>query len=181
MVKDNEPELLNKLKQPEKLTSEHILSEFNSGHESLNHWLNYKARHNDLADASRTYVVCENKHVIAYCCLSTGAINRNDVTGRLRRNMPNPIPVMILRCLAVDLSWQRHGIGAALLRDALLRTIQVSEIAGVKALLVHAISDQAVEFYKKWGFYSSPINSKTLFLSIHQAKSFITLKSERFK
>ncbi len=87
--------------------------------------------------------------------------------------MSDPIPVMIVGRLAIDLAWQRHGIGAALLRDALLRTMQVSEIAGVKALLVHAVSDQAVSFYKKWGFNSSPIHPKTLFLSVHQAKLLI--------
>ena len=99
--------------------------------------------------------------------------DRSEVIGRLRRNMPGSIPVVILGRLAVDPAWQHHGIGAALLRDALLRTIQVSEIAGVKALLVHAISEQAADFYKKWGFHPSPVNPKTLFLSIRQAKMFI--------
>ena len=173
MVNKDESELGGKLKEPERLKSEHVISEFKSGHESLDHWLNYKAMHNDRADASRTYVVCKANHVVAYYCLSTGSVDRSEATGGLRRNMPDPIPVMIIGRLAVDLAWQHHGIGAALLRDALLRTIQVSEIAGVKALLVHAISEQAAGFYKKLGFHPSPVNPKTLFLSIRQAKSFI--------
>lgn len=152
MVKPYDQEQHGKLSKPERLKPEHDISEFNSGQESLDHWLRYKALHNDQADASRTYVVCEDNQVIAYYCLSTGSVSRSDVTGKLRRNMPDPLPVMILGRLAVDLTWQRHGIGAALLQDAVLRTIQVSEIAGVKALLVHAISAQAAEFYKKWGF-----------------------------
>lgn len=164
-----------KLTKPERLKPEHDISEFNSGQESLDHWLHFKALHNDQADASKTYVVCEDNQVIAYYCLSTGSVSRSEATGQLRRNMPDPLPVMILGRLAVDLAWQRHGIGAALLQDALLRTIQVSEIAGVKALLVHAISDQAAEFYKKWGFYPAPVNPKTLFLSIRQAKELLEI------
>ncbi|MDD5320485.1 MAG: GNAT family N-acetyltransferase [Methylococcales bacterium] len=80
---------------------------------------------------------------------------------------------MILGRPAVDLAWQRHGICATLLQNALLRTLQVSEITGVKALLVHAISDQASEFYKKWGFHPSLVNPKILFISIRQAKALI--------
>ena len=176
MVKQSKPKLIGKLKQPERLKPEHNVSEFNSGHESLDYWLFNKALHNDQADASRTYVVCEVNQVVAYYCLSTGSVNRSETTGKLRWNMPEPIPVMILGRLAVGLAWQRHSIGAALLQDALFRTIQVSDIAGVKALLVHAISDQAAEFYKKWGFQPSPVNPKTLFLSVRPAKS--TMKTD---
>ena len=170
MVKE-EPDAGGNLTKPGRLHPDHDISGFHSGNDALDHWLNYKALNNDRAAASRIYVVCRENQVIAYYCLSTGSVDRSEAAGRLRRNMPDPIPVMILGRLAIDLAWQRHGIGAALLQDALLRTIQVSEIVGVKALLVHAISDQAAKFYKKWGFHPSPINSKTLFLSIRQAKS----------
>lgn len=88
--------------------------------------------------------------------------------GRIRRNMPEPIPVMVLGRLAVDLAWQRRSLGKALLRDAILRTIQVSEVVGVKALLVHALSDQAVRFYEANGFYPSPSNPRTLFLPLSE-------------
>ena len=177
MVKKGEPEPGGKLAEPERLKPDYVISEFDSGNDALNYWLHHKALHNDRADASRTYVICQDKSVVAYYCLSTGSVNRSEVSGRLRRNMPDPIPIMILGRLAVDLAWQHHGIGAALLRDALLRTLQVSEIAGVKALLVHSISDQATEFYKKWGFHPSPVNPKTLFLSIREANAHIDSRS----
>lgn len=162
------------LTKPERINAKHDLSEFRSGDDALDHWLMHKALSNDRADASRTYVVCADGLVVAYYCLATGSVNRDEVTGKLRRNMPDPIPVMILGRLAVDLAWQNHGIGAALLQDAVLRTMQVSEIAGVKALLVHAISNKAAAFYQKWGFYPSPINPNTLFLSLRQAKDMVT-------
>lgn len=178
MVKKEESKLDGQLTKPERLNHDQDITEFSSGNDALDHWLVNKALYNDLADASRTYVVCDDGLVIAYYCLATGSVDRSEAAGRLRRNMPDPIPVMILGRLAVDVAWQGHGIGAALLQDAVLRTIQVSEIAGVKALLVHAISDKAVEFYKKWGFHPSPVNPKTLFLSIRQAKEMIGMQEQ---
>lgn len=176
MVKKEKSQIGGKLTKPERLNPDNGIAEFSSGDDVLDHWLAHKALYNDQADASRTYVVCEDNQVIAYYCLATGAIERSKATGRLRRNMPDPIPVMILGRLAVDVAWQDHCIGSALLQDAVLRTIQVSEIAGVKELLVHAISDKAVEFYKKWGFHPSPVNPKTLFLSIRQTKEILGMQ-----
>jgi len=160
MVKKEESKLGGQLTKPERLNPEQDITEFSSGNDALDHWLS------------------DDGLVIAYYCLATGSVDRSEAAGRLRRNMPDPIPVMILGRLAVDVTWQGHGIGAALLQDAVLRTIQVSEIAGVKALLVHAISDKAVEFYKKWGFHPSPVNPKTLFLSIRQAKKMIGMQEQ---
>lgn len=173
MVNRKDSPLTRKFSKPERLNAHHDISDFSSGNETLDDWLSHKAAYNDKADASRTYVVCADDLVIAYYCLATGSVERSEATGRLRRNMPDPIPVMMLGRLAVDLAWQSHGLGAALLQDAVLRTIQVSDIVGVKALLVHAISDKAVEFYKKWGFQPSPAHPRTLFLSIRQAKELL--------
>jgi GNAT superfamily N-acetyltransferase len=149
---------------PSPLTAAHDLAGFECGEAVLDQWLKTKALRNEGRGASRTYVVCADNKIVAYYCLATGSVGSELVPGRIRRNMPDPIPVMVLGRLAVDLAWQRHGIGKALLRDAVLRTTQVSEIVGVKALLVHALSDPAVCFYEANGFYPSPTHPRTLFL-----------------
>jgi len=158
------------LTPPEKLTESHAVEAFESGEESLDAWLKQQALANEKADASRTYVVCAERRVVGYYCLSTGSVIRTDAPGQVRRNMPDPIPVMILGRLAIDRAWQRRGIGRALLRDAVLRTLRVSYMVGVKALLVYAISEPAKLFYQQAGFRSSPTDPLTLFLSIRDAK-----------
>ena len=118
---------------------------------------------NEKQRASRSYVVCVEDQVIAYYRLATASIESRLASPR--RNMPDPIPMMVLGRLAVDLAWQRHGLGKLLLRDAILRTIQVSEVVGVKGLLVHVLSDPAARFYESHGFHPSPTEERTLFLS----------------
>ena len=153
---------------PAPLTAAHNVTAFESGESTLDYWLKHRALRNEGRGASRTYVVCDDHLVVAYYCLSTGSVSSELAPGRIRRNMPEPIPVMVLARLAVDLAWQRRSLGKALLRDAILRTIQVSEVVGVKALLVHALSDQAVRFYEANGFYPSPSNPRTLFLPLSE-------------
>ena len=153
---------------PAPLTAAHNVTAFESGESTLDYWLKHRALRNERRGASRTYVVCDDHLVVAYYCLSTGSVSSELAPGRIRRNMPETIPVMVLGRLAVDLAWQRRSLGKALLRDAILRTIQVSEVVGVKALLVHALSDQAVRFYEANGFYPSPSNPRTLFLPLSE-------------
>ena len=144
------------------------MSSFECGEPTLDYWLKHRALRNEGRGASRTYVVCDEHSVVAYYCLSAGSVFCGLAPGRIRRNMPDPIPVMVLGRLAVDLAWQRRSLGKALLRDAVLRTVQVSEVVGVKALLVHALSDQAARFYEANGFYPSPMNQSTLFLPLSE-------------
>jgi GNAT superfamily N-acetyltransferase len=155
---------------PSPLKAEHDFSAFACGEISLDHWLKQRALRNERRGASRTYVVCVDQPrvetVAAYYCLATGSIACELAPGSIRRNMPDPIPVMVLGRLAVDINWQGQGIGKALLRDAILRTIQVSEIVGVKALVVHALSEQAVHFYEEHGFQQSPMDFYTLLLPL---------------
>jgi GNAT superfamily N-acetyltransferase len=152
---------------PEPLTAEHDTSHFVCRHESLSAWLNKRALANAVSGASRTYVVCApDRQVIGYYALAAGSIAAASVAGRLRRNMPDPLPVIVLGRLAVHTEWAGRGIGGGLLKDAALRAIQASTLIGVRALLCHAIDDEAVGFYLKHGFVSSPLDPLTLLLGL---------------
>lgn len=160
---------LSTLSRPEKLSSLHQIENFDSGNTQLDEWLKRRALKNELEGASRTYVLCDCQAVIAYYCLATGAVSQTIATGKVRRNMPDPIPVMVIGRLAVDRHWQGLGIGRALLRDAILRTLQVAEIAGIRAILVHAISEDAKRFYEQCGFSVSAIDPMTLMVKVSDA------------
>jgi predicted N-acetyltransferase YhbS len=131
---------------PEPLTPSHDLSAFDCGAAEPNDWLRLRALKNEESGASRTYAVCAEQRVVGYYCLATGAIAH--ASGKVRRNMPDPIPVMVIGRLAVDQGWRSQGLGRALLRDAILRTVQAADIAGIRAILVHAKSNEARVFTK---------------------------------
>src|SRR5262249_49791062 len=111
------------------------------------------------------------KRVVGYYALAAGAVAHSEAAGRVRRNMPNPVPVMVLGRLAIDQSVQGHGLGPALLKDAILRTLQAAEIAGIRAILVHAISERVKRFYEKWGFITSPLDPMTLMITVAEARN----------
>ncbi|WP_072619228.1 GNAT family N-acetyltransferase [Spirulina major] len=161
----------DKLYPPEKLNSSHQIESFDSGNSQLDDWLKHRALKNELGGASRTYGLCAGKVVTAYYCLANGAVAQTSATGRVRRNMPDPIPVMVIGRLAVDRHWQGKGIGRALLRDAILRTLQAAEIAGIRAILVHAISEDAKQFYEKCGFVASSLDPMTLMVKVDDARA----------
>ena len=160
---------LDAISPPEKLSAAHNLSDFDSGEPLLDDWLRRRALHNEASGASRTYVVCIGKTVVGYYTLAVGAVAHVEAPGRVRRNMPDPLPVMVIGRLAVDKSLQRRSIGKGLLRDAVLRTVQASEIAGIRAILVHAISEPAKRFYEGCGFIASPIDPLTVVLTVAEA------------
>lgn len=162
------PEASVRWQEPTPLTAEHHLERFDSGEHSLDQWLKTRALRNDARGASRTYVVCAEGQVVGYYCLATASIAAERAPGTLRRNMPDPIPAMVLGRLAVDVEWQGFGVVKALLRDAILRTVQVSEIVGVKALLLQALSSSAVRFYETRGFRPVPGNPRTFFLPLSE-------------
>ena len=159
------------LRAPELLTSVHQLDAFCCGEAELDEFLPKRALKNQEMGASRTYVVCEGPHrVVAYYSLAVGSVSHAAVTGKFKRNMPDPIPIMVLGRLAVDQSAQGLGIGKGLLKDCILRTLQAAEIAGIKAILVHAISEKAREFYERYGFSPSPVDSMTLLITLKEAE-----------
>ncbi len=158
------------LQAPEPLRADHDLSGFQCGAPVLDEWLRKRAPGNEGSGASRSYVVCEGVRVLAYYSLATGSVEHSHAPGRVRRNMPDPIPVMILGRLAVDVSVQGQGIGRGLLKDAILRTLKAAQIAGIRAILVHALDETAAGFYRKHGFLDSPIDSLTLMLPLAQAR-----------
>jgi GNAT superfamily N-acetyltransferase len=154
---------------PEKLSAEHDLSTFDSGEPVLDDWLRRRAQQNEASGASRTYVVCFGRQVVGYYTLAVGAITHADAPGRIRRNMPDPVPVMVLGRLAVDKTVHGQGVGTGLLRDAVLRTVQAAEIAGIRAILVHAISEAARRFYEEYGFIASPLDPMTVMITVAEA------------
>lgn len=155
------------LRAPGALRREHDCSGFNCGEAVLDEWLRKRAWKNEQAGASRCYVVRAGESVAAYYALAAGGISRAVAPGALRRNMPDTVPVMILARLAVDRRWTGLGIGSALVRDAVLRTRQAAEIAGIRAVLAHALHDRAADFYKGLGFIASPVDSLVLLLPLH--------------
>lgn len=154
---------------PEPITAAHDLSGFDCGQAALNDWLRRRALANNPAGASRTYVVACAGTIVGFYCLSAGSIFSRDATGRVRRNMPDPIPVMVLGRLAVDVRWGGQGIGAGMLKDAVIRSLQVADIAGVRALLVHAKDPGAAGFYAHFGFQPSPLDPLTLMITLQDA------------
>lgn len=157
---------------PSLLHPGHDLNAFDCGEPTLNDWLKQRALKNERAGASKSFVVCRDDDVVGFYCLSTGAVVRAAAPKPLQRTMPDPIPVLVLGRLAADRTAQGMGIGRALLRDALLRSLRVADSVGVAAVLVHAISDDAKRFYLGNGFLGSPIEPMTLCLPIsHIAKS----------
>jgi GNAT superfamily N-acetyltransferase len=169
---------IGRLGPPEKLSADQDVSQFQSGEPALDDWLRRRALQNEESGASRTYVVCIEKRVVAYYALAAGAVAHVDSPGRVRCNMPDPVPVVVIGRLAVDQTVQGQAIGPALLRDAVLRTVQAAEIAGIRAILVHAISERAKRLYMKWGFISSPVEPMTLMITVAEARKAIVEKSE---
>jgi len=162
---------MGKITAPEPLQPEHDVRTFDCGIDSLTQWIRRQAFKNEVSGASRSFVVCEEGKVVGYYALATGSVVRQNAPRKIGQGMPDPIPVIILGRLAIDLSKQRIGIGSALLRDAILRTYNVSTEIGVRALLVHALSEEAKGFYLRHGFQESPIEPLTLMLNIESVRA----------
>ena len=158
------------LSAPAPLTDEHQIDTFDSGEPVMDDWLRRRARANQASGASRTYVVLEGKMVVAYYALASGAIAQAAAPGRFRRNMPDPIPVVVLARLAVDRRLQGRGLGRALFRDAARRVARAADTIGIRGIVVHAISEEARNFYIALGFDPCPAEAMTLVVTLRDIR-----------
>jgi GNAT superfamily N-acetyltransferase len=165
-IKDTSERARSGLSAPVPLTVEHDLSGFDCGEPALNDWLRHRALKNE-SRFSRTYVVCENTRVVAYFCISAGAVDRAAAPGKVRRNAPDTIPVSVIGRLAVSRDHAGKGLGADILSDALRRIAVASQSIGIGAVLVQAKDEAAKRFYMRCAeFIEYPNDSRTLFLPI---------------
>lgn len=151
---------------PELLDEHHVLDGFDCGDENLNGWLADKARRNQVEGSSRTWVVATEGRVVAFYASSTAVVLRAEATKRAARNQPDPLPALLLGRLAVDDKWQGHGLGAALLKHFIIKSLEVAQITGVRVLLVHAKTAEVAAFYRRYGFEPAPIDDLTLMLLV---------------
>lgn len=157
-----------RLTAPAPIARAHDLAAFDSGKPVLDNWLKNFALRSE-GKSARCYVVCEGNTVVAYHCIATGAIARDEAAPpSMRKNMPAHLPVMLIGRLAVDKRHQGRGLGAGLLKDALQRILRAATEVGARAVLVHAIDDEAAAFYKRYGFKPFPPDARTLFLGLEE-------------
>ena len=150
-----------RLSPPAPLRDDHNVDAFDSGEPVLDDWLRRRAAANQASGASRTYILCDQTRVIAYYALASGAIAQAAVPGKFRRNMPDPIPVVVLARLAVDRNYQGRGLARALFHDAALRVAHAADTIGIRGIVVHAISEEARKFYIALGFEPCPAHSSS--------------------
>ena len=158
---------------PEPLSASHALDGFACEESSLDDWLKRRAVKNQASGASRCFAVRDGRSVIGYYSLSAGGILQEAAPKPMRRNMPDPLPVLLLGRLAIDRRYHNQGLGRALLRDAMLRAVHVASDAGVFAILVHALSEQAKRFYLSRGFVESPLQPMTLIMTLATIRAIL--------
>jgi GNAT superfamily N-acetyltransferase len=156
---------LEGLGSPRLLTLEDDISSFDCGNSALNDWLMRRAIANQKLGASKTYVATQGPTVMAYYSLSAGSLEHLNAPGKIRRNMPDPLPVILMGRLAVERCAQGQGVGAAMVLDALKRVQLYAEAIGIRGMLVNAKDESAAKFYQRLGFLPSPINPLLLVAS----------------
>lgn len=156
--------------KPRAIRGDDETSKFDCGEPSLNDWLRRHALPNGLSGTSRTFVTTSDDHVVGYYALASASVMRANAPMRVAKRQPEMVPVVLLARLGVDQTHQGSGLGGQLLRDAILRTLGLSEQVGVRALLVHALHDRARHFYLRYGFEPSPTDELHLFLLLADAR-----------
>jgi GNAT superfamily N-acetyltransferase len=161
------------LSAPAPLAGHHHVTGFVSGATGLDDWLRRRALANQASGASRTFVICDAERVVGYHALAAGGVNVAAAPGHFRRNMPDPIPVVILARLAIDRGYQRRGLGRALFQDGARRVLHAADAIGIRGMLVHAISEEAKAFYLALGFEPSPLEPMTLMVTLADLRKSI--------
>ncbi len=169
-MSSGKPDHLPPLSPPQPFGPDHDVETFTCGIDQLDDWLKRHALHNEIEGGSRSFVVCTGNQVVGYYSLAAGSVMHGIATSKARRNMPNPVPVALLGRLAIDQTWRGRGLGGDLLRDAVLRVLSTAQNIGIRAMLVHAISEEAKTFYERFGFRVSPIEPMTLMLTIAEMR-----------
>jgi GNAT superfamily N-acetyltransferase len=166
---------VNEVRRVEKLRADHPIESLDCGREALNRYLLRYAWQNQQAGAAQTYVGLAGDAVIGYYTLAVGHVMREEAPERLTQGLArHPVPIMLLARLAVDRRWQGQGVGKALLKDAMLRTLQAADIAGIRAFAVHAKDEEARRFYLKFDFIASPTDPMHLFVLLKDVRRIIT-------
>ena len=159
------------LTAPEPLSAEHEVAGFSCGERSLDDWLRRRAHANQISGATRTFVASDRNVVVAYYALASSAVAVASAVGRFKRNMPDPIPVVVLARLAVAESHHGRGVGRALFQDAARRVLHAADSVGIRGLIVHALSDDAVAFYRRLGLEPSPLDTRTLMVTLSDLRA----------
>ena len=155
----------------EKLRRDHTIEGFDCGREELNRYLSRYAWQNQQAGASQTYVGIAGDAIAGFYTLAVGQVTHEEVPERLTKGLAKrPIPIMLLARLAVDRRWHGQGVGKALLRDAIERTLQAADIAGIRALAAHAKDEEARRFYEHFDFVPSPTDPLHLFVLLKDVR-----------
>jgi GNAT superfamily N-acetyltransferase len=158
---------------PRPISESDEVATFDSGEPSLDEYLRRRALANHVQGASRCFVTCRERRVVGYYALATSSVEHASAPGKVRRNMPDPVPVILLSRLAVDRKEQGNGLGKNLLRDAIERCVGVAEQVGVRAMLVHALHEDARSFYAQYDFEPSPTDPLHLLLTMKDARALI--------
>jgi len=164
------------LSRPRSIQADDNCANFDCGESALDEWVRSRALTNEKTGASRTFVSVDSGSgvVAGYYCLSASSLARSDATSNLRRNMPDPIPVILIGRLAVDRGFQGRGLGVSLLQDAILKGVDASRIVGARAIVVYAISESAEKFYAKFGFTRVPGSERVMYITMADAEATIT-------
>lgn len=166
---------------PERITAEHNITAFDSGEETLDEWLRKRATKSGSSGGSRCFVICEGKTVIGYYTLCNGGVAHETAPKAMRRNMPDPLPAMLLGRLAVDRRYHNQGLGSGLLRDAMLRTLRLSQETGISLMFLHALHDRAKQFYISRGFVQSPLQPMTLMMTMATVQAIVLEPDETLR